>query len=770
MKNIDDTLRALHAARNDLSIAYRIMDGLELVASNSDIIMLLDSALGSKDSEVRSGAALGYRLLFSGRKHDVTQSLPLLIEAAADSTPWVAFHAAKALLKIHKIDPGCGLHTEEVARLFVASLESEDPQVRAAAANKFRHFEGYAAWVVHRLVARLDDPVLEVRLAVASNLCWCLITHGAPFKFLEQIRNEALPKFLVWISNDDVPEEVYYGSVAVIRMDDSYREALLPGLLESFGRLGGPFRAKAIFLLHCLPWEPRFVAMLSKCYHESYDRDVRLEAVQMFAESVLEVREAHPLLIEALLDEEPDIVVAAARVLSALEGSAAAAAVPNLVAVLDAEIGKIEAGSPRERDSGSDVVWLVCAILGKLGAVAEPAVPLLWRALKQDNYDFQDAAWKALSEMGFQPNMTMQPTPTYLSRTMEEWLAAFHSDEYVEGMELLCEALPRHPVKVSKKFCEQQSPDGTNLMCKALSCFGLAFIEEAIRTLDNLEDRKQARLILCIADAGCQSIPYLVRLLGHSSANVRAAACLGLAEIFDLEPDWPADIEQRVADILDRVPQSEAAWGETFEQFDAAFASNSRAEVRARAADPLARVNKRFDWDQERRDEVVPALVVLLHDKVREVRIAASHALNLIGKASHPDVDLILAAELGDMDSGDMDYDRFFEPVFEPKQCGQAPVIPASVENFQALYSDTSPPPIESGLPDHICWLTEALGNEDIAVRLAAIEGFVKIDSREQDASSELLDMLNDPCVQVCWSTKHALLKILMNRAAVWNR
>ncbi|MEI8375004.1 MAG: hypothetical protein WCJ35_19440 [Planctomycetota bacterium] len=763
MKNIDDTLRALHAARNDLSVAFRIMDGLELVASNADIIMLLDSALGSKDSEVRSGAAYGYWKLFSDCK---TQSLPLLIKAAADSAPWVAFHAAIALLQIHKRDPSCGLHTKEVARLFVASLESEDPQVRAAAANEFCRVKWRAAWVFHRLVARLDDPVLEVRLAVASNLCWCLITHGAPLKFLEQIRNEALPKFLEWISNEDVPEEVFYGSVAVIRMDDSYREALLPGLLESFGRLGDPFRAKAILLLRFFPKEPRIVAMLGKCYHESYDRDVRLAAVEMFAESVrAEVREAHPLLIEALLDEEPDVVVAAAFGLLVL-GQDAAAAVPNLVAVLDAEIRKIEAGSLRERDPWGLVVRYVCDILGRLGAVAEPAVPLLWRALKQDNYDFQHAAWKALSEMGFEPNMTMQPTPIYLRRTMEEWLAAFYSDEYVEGMELLCEALPRHPVKVSKKFREQQSPDATNLMCKALSCFGVAFIEEAVRTLDNLEDRKQARLILCIADAGCQSIPYLVRLLGHSSANVRAAACLGLAEIFDLEPDWPADIEQRVAVIFDRVAQSEAAWGETFEQFDAAFASNSRAEVRARAAAPLARVNKRFDWDQERRDEVVPTLAELLHDKVREVRIAAAHALNLIGKASRPDVDLILAAELGDMDSGEMDCDKFFEP----KQCGQAPVIPASVENFQMLFSDLFSPPIESGLPDHICMLIASLGGADIAARFAAIEGFVKIDSPEQDASSELLDMLNDPCVQVCWSTKQALLKILMNRAAVWNR
>ena len=70
---------------------------------------------------------------------------------------------------------------------------------------------------------------------------------------------------------------------------------------------------------------------------------------------------------------------------------------------------------------------------------------------------------------------------------------------------------------------------------------------------------------------------------------------------------------------------------------------DSRAEVRVCAADALARVNKRFGWTIGRRDEAVPALAELLHDKVREVRVAAVRALDMLRKASWPDVDLILA-------------------------------------------------------------------------------------------------------------------------------
>ena len=55
-------------------------------------------------------------------------------------------------------------------------------------------------------------------------------------------------------------------------------------------------------------------------------------------------------------------------------------AVPNFVAVLDAEVRKVESGSPWEREDRSFLVSLVCQVLGNMGAAAEPAVPALRRA------------------------------------------------------------------------------------------------------------------------------------------------------------------------------------------------------------------------------------------------------------------------------------------------------------------------------------------------------------------------------------------------------
>ena len=60
--------------------------------------------------------------------------------------------------------------------------------------------------------------------------------------------------------------------------------------------------------------------------------------------------------------------------------------------------------------------------------------------------------------------------------------------------------------------------------------------------------------------------------------------------------------------------------------------------------------------------------------------------------------------------------------------------------------------------------------DRDIAIRLAAVEALAKIDSPEQDMTSRLLGLLDDTCSQVRWSTRHALLEILVNRVSVATR
>ena len=112
--------------------------------------------------------------------------------------------------------------------------------------------------------------------------------------------------------------------------------------------------------------------------------------------------------------------------------------------------------------------------------------------------------------------------PLYLGHSLEQWLTDFVAAEEVDDADLVCQALP---------------------------CFGEAFIRRAVELIDTVGEAKHALLVSCIANAGRSSVPSLVRLLAHSSAKVRAAACTGLAEALDAEPDNSPAIVQMMRDF-----------------------------------------------------------------------------------------------------------------------------------------------------------------------------------------------------------------------------
>jgi hypothetical protein len=68
------------------------------------------------------------------------------------------------------------------------------------------------------------------------------------------------------------------------------------------------------------------------------------------------------------------------------------------------------------------------------------------------------------------------------------------------------------------------------LICQSLPFFGASFVQKALQTLPEVNERRQARLVFSIAKTGLSSLPWLLQLLEHPSANVRAAAIVGLAE------------------------------------------------------------------------------------------------------------------------------------------------------------------------------------------------------------------------------------------------
>ena len=200
-----------------------------------------------------------------------------------------------------------------------------------------------------------------------------------------------------------------------------------------------------------------------------------------------------------------------------------------------------------------------------------------------------------------------------------------------------------------------------------------------------------------------------------------------------------------------------------------------RADVRACAAEALARASKHLGWTKGRRDAAVIALAELLSDEVSEVRVAAVRALTLLKKPSSADVNEILAkaahhhdpvvrgeaisalrsftGELPDMDQLEPD---------EPNTPRRTPAVPASVRRAQARCHQLAAAPLER--------VVAALQDRDIAVRLAAVKVLREFDRVGQDISGYLFDALRDPCHEVHWGVHAALRGCLVQRSTVCSR
>ena len=133
-------------------------------------------------------------------------------------------------------------------------------------------------------------------------------------------------------------------------------------------------------------------------------------------------------------------------------------------------------------------------------------------------------------------------------------------------------------------------------------------MRRAVELIDTVGEAKYALLVFCAARVGRSSVPSLVRLLAHSSAKVRAAACTGLAVALDAEPDNSPTIVQVIREILHGPRLSRDELVEFFDKLDTAYADDE-------SQDP---VNL----------DVLVALMGRLEDEDDTVRLTAIEALH----------------------------------------------------------------------------------------------------------------------------------------------
>jgi HEAT repeat protein len=204
--------------------------------------------------------------------------------------------------------------------------------------------------------------------------------------------------------------------------------------------------------------------------------------------------------------------------------------------------------------------------------------------------------------------------PLYLGRTLDQWWVDFLSANYVDDMKPACqELMGLAPLDVLWNYREAHrlADANTNLIYQALPCFGDAFVRKVVEMLPGLDEQRRSRAVFAIAKTGWPSVPCLVQLLEHPSPNVRAAACLGLAEVAgSIERDEPAAVRKWKTDFLcgPRLSREEV---ESF--FDTMEELYDSTDVK----NPV--------------DSGVPsALIKRLEDAYETVRLAAVAALKLL--------------------------------------------------------------------------------------------------------------------------------------------
>ena len=211
----------------------------------------------------------------------------------------------------------------------------------------------------------------------------------------------------------------------------------------------------------------------------------------------------------------------------------------------------------------------------------------------------------------------------------------------------------------------------TNFVCQALPCFGGAFVQKAVEAFPGLDERKQTRLVFCIAKTGTNCVSSLVRFLEHPSANVRAAACVGLADIIDPWEGGHAPVILQLREAFLRKANVSKEDADAYIAKENVLWDSPEAKLSLNAEVPIALVKRLADeyrpvrlavvatlsWFLQNcrievgiREGIVTALLKTLEDDCQLVRIAAMDALAFLK---------IQGVSLGEDDAGL--YRRRFE-------------------------------------------------------------------------------------------------------------
>jgi HEAT repeat protein len=403
-----------------------------------------------------------------------------------------------------------------------------------------------------------------------------------------------------------------------------------------------------------------------------------------------------PLCVEALKDEDENLVQTAVRILTQLD-PANKMLVSALVDVrgrerdLDRRIGRPDPRDREQKPLGPPAIKELCAVLANdKEADRRAGAAIVLGTMVRDAKSAEDALKNALKDTDprvrlhvadaylLVTNETRTPMPVLLAalkdkdiglRRFAAQIVAGMGKEASPALPQLLEALKDQDDRVAGSLIRGLSQMGRDAVP------AIPVLVEIVRDGGDSQARSNAvHALMPFGREAKEAVPALLDML-KNSRNDRSAAVMALAKIATPTEALPAFVEVLTEPSREREP-GEHVIAEALVQFGPAavgsvaeLLQHKRAEVRIRAINVLVRFGKQAQnivpqlidvmddkdedvalgaaeavWSIDRRPEVLPHFVRALKAKTANNRARAARGLRYLGAAAKPAVPELIAA------------------------------------------------------------------------------------------------------------------------------
>jgi HEAT repeat protein len=608
----------------------------------ADVPPLL-AQLKSGDPQRRAAGAAALGLI--GRP--ARPAMPALLAAMHDPDEKVAVNAAACALRI---DP----KNEQAAAALREQFRSHDAVIRRAAAAACGDLGRQAAIAVDQLVAAVDDPDSDVRVAAVESLGQCRDAAEIALPTLvraldnDELRPIAIDAVgvmgpaakaaapqLVRLLDDPDKSVQWAAALSLLRVDNQAAGGAIPLFLSALRSPNARSRWDAVWYFERVHDPAAALDDLLKLIAEG-DTDVRVSALLVVGNIGEEAARAMPAITRCLNDPVPAVRNNAARALALMRiddlslAKRAAKVLADLFSQTD----------PRQPDF---VLWETTYYLKKLGPVESIAVPTLSELTSHADAGVRRAALAAIASFGDEAQDARPAVAKRLSDPDQSVRTAAAKTLWeITGDPGL--AVPAWIDLIRVGDAAVRVPAAEQLAL--IGPRARAAIPSLLPLLDDHDPLVQltvAEAILAIDRDPAPITPRFLAALVNADPSIRRRGAVGLGKLGPSDADMAGELEPLLDDPDVRVRIAAASalnliGAKTNKAVGILAAALDDADdaVRADALETLGHYRSSAG-------PLLPQLRAILSEEDSEIQFAAASAILRITGSDHESLDLIIA-------------------------------------------------------------------------------------------------------------------------------